>query len=57
MNSFVRPLPEDPFSKKVNKEIRKKLEKESKSGKNKTAAKVALGFMDLKEKAEKTICW
>lgn len=57
MNSFVEPLPESPISKKIKKEIRQKLEKESKDGKNKTAAKIALELMKLNEKSKKWICW
>ena len=57
MNSFVKPLPESPISKKIKKVIRQKLEKESKNGKNKTAAKIALELMKLNEKSKKWICW
>ena len=60
MNSFYKPfpeIPESPISKKIKKEIRQKLEKESKDGNNKTAAKIVLELMKLNEEAKKWIRW
>ena len=57
MSNFVSPPQESPLTKKIKKELREKLEKESQSGENKTAAKVALGFVELMEQAEKIKRW
>lgn len=56
MSNFVT-LPKNPIAEKIKKEIREKLEKESHSGENKTAAKVALEVLNLKEQVEKMIRW
>ncbi len=57
MSNFVSPPPESPLTKKIKKEIREKLEKESQSGENKTAAKVVLGFLKFTEQTEKLKRW